>query len=307
MTRRATVFAPGSIGNVGPGFDVLGIAVDGIGDEVTVELREDESQPLIEVTGRDADKVPAGANENAAAIASRIWLQQRNCELQPMVRLTKGLPVSGGLGGSAASAVAGALATALALGETPRAEEIVRVALEVESQLAGRHLDNIASIVLGGLTLVRSIDPPDVVRLPVAEKWWLALATPKITIETKAARAILPASSDRASWIQQMANTTALAHALAVGDEDLVRRSLDDRFAEPLRSRWIPRFAAVKRAALDHGALGCSISGSGPTLFAIAATKDRAVASADAMQHAFGEVESSVHIGRIAREGARAR
>ncbi|HEY5610064.1 MAG TPA: homoserine kinase [Thermoanaerobaculia bacterium] len=307
MKGTATVFAPGSIGNVGPGFDVLGIAVDGIGDEVTIELRDPNGKPRVEVIGRDAAKIPSDPARNASALAAAAWLRRAGSALQPNVRLRKGLPAAGGLGGSASSAVAGALAAALALGETPSNGDLLEVALEVESQLSGRHLDNVAAIVFGGLTLVRSLDPPDVVRLPVDDRWWLALVTPKISIETKTARAILPAASERAVWVQQMANTAALTHALGVGDDDLVRRSLDDRFAEPLRSVWIPRFAEVKRAALEHGGLGCSISGSGPTVFAIAASEKDARRCTDAMRNAFGEVESAIHVGRIAREGARPR
>ena len=319
----ATAFAPGSIGNVGPGFDVLGLAVDGIGDTVTVELTQDASR-IEDVTGRDAQLVPRDPDRNCAAIAANAYL--RPFGFRAIVTIHKGLPLAGGMGGSAASSVAGAYAAALCVilsradGEGPSSMPqgrsfalygaqddtgaVLRSALEGEAAVAGRHLDNIAPSTVGGLALSRSIDPIDVIKLPVAAEWWIALVTPRVRIQTREARALLPDKTDRAEWIQQMANTTALAHAFAVADGDLLRRALDDRYAEPRRAPLIPRFYDVQRAALDAGAFGCSISGSGPTLFAIAPDERTARECAAAMENAFGEIASS-HVGAIAREGVR--
>src|SRR2546421_2497828 len=210
--KRATVFAPGSIGNVGPGFDVLGLAVDGAGDMVTVELGE--SGPVI-VRGRDAELIPTEPTKNAAAIAAEAMIRKRRQAAVLQITIEKGLPVSGGMGGSAASSVAGAYAAALATGDPPTEEEIMLAALEGEMDVSGRHLDNIAPITLGGLVLSRSIDPIDAIRLTVPENWSVALITPRVRIETKQARAILPQQWNRESWIQQMANTAALVAAFA--------------------------------------------------------------------------------------------
>lgn len=299
--NRATAFAPGSIGNVGPGFDVLGLAVDGIGDRVTVELTKKESR-IDAITGRDAELVPRDAERNCAAIAANAYLAPFG--FRAIVTIEKGLALAGGMGGSAASSVAGAYAAGLALGQAPNTRDVLSAALAGESFVAGRHLDNIAPSTVGGLALSRSVDPIDVIKLPVAADWWIALVTPKVRIQTKEARALLPDASDRATWIQQMANTTALAHAFAVADGELLRRALDDRYAEPLRASLIPRFYNVKQAALDAGAFGCSISGSGPTLFAVASDEHTAHRCAAAMSREFGEV-ASVHVGAIAKEGVR--
>jgi len=307
---KATAFAPGSIGNVGPGFDVLGLAVDGIGDTVTVELTEGPSR-VEEVTGRDADLVPRDPDRNCAAIAANAYL--RPYGLRAIVSIVKGLPLAGGMGGSAASSVAGAYAAECALrraGFSPPTHEgdglkpVLRAALEGEAAVAGRHLDNIAPSTVGGLALSRCVDPIDVIKLPVAAEWWIALVTPRVRIQTKEARALLPDRSERAEWIQQMANTTALAHAFAAADGALLRRALDDRYAEPRRAPLIPRFHEVKRAALDAGAFGCSISGSGPTLFAVAPDEPTARQCAAAMQQAFGDI-AGAHVGAIAKEGVR--
>lgn len=297
---RATAFAPGSIGNVGPGFDVLGLAFEGAGDTVTVELSHEPR--VVAVVGRDAELVPRDPERNVCSIAAEAIL--RGSGWHGLISIHKGLPLAGGMGGSAASSVAGAYAALLALGRDDR-DAVIPAALEAESLVAGRHLDNIAPSTVGGLALSRSVDPIDVLKLPVAKSWWIALVTPRVRIRTKEARALLPNESGRATWIQQMANTTALAHAFATGDGALLRRALDDVYAEPRRAPLIPHFFDVKRAALDAGAYGCSISGSGPTVFAIAEDEPAARQCASAMQRAFAEVDSTVHVGAIAQEGVR--
>lgn len=319
---RATAFAPGSIGNVGPGFDVLGLAVEGIGDRVTVELTEGPSR-IERICGRDAELVPADPSRNSAAIAAIAWLRAHGDSRNVVMTIEKGLPLAGGLGGSAASSVAGAYAAHLASregqafqpvlrshekGQTGKPvlhEALIAAALEGESAVAGRHLDNIAASVLGGLALSRSIDPIDAVAIEVREPWWVAVVTPEVRIETKAARAILPQNWAQAMWIQQMANTTALAHAFECGDAELLGRALDDRYAEPLRAPLIPHFHDVKRAAVLNGAFGCSISGSGPTVFAVVPDEAIGKRCADAMQKAFGDLRSTAHVGAIAKRGVR--
>jgi homoserine kinase len=294
------VFAPGSIGNVGPGFDVLGLAIDGLGDTVTVELSDAWS---VEVRGRDADLIPTDPHLNAAAIAAAAILKRHGRD-KARVIVEKGLPASGGLGGSASSSVAGAYAAALACGVEPRPDEIMLAALEGESVVSGRHLDNIAPITLGGLVLTRSIDPLEVVSLAVPAGWQVAIVTPDVRIQTKQARSILPEMWDRTSWIQQMANTAALIAAFTTGDGLLARRALDDLYAEPRRAPLIPNFLQVKRAALECGAFGCSISGSGPSIFAIVNDTTAAPCIA-AMQEAMGTVKHEARVAPVARRGAR--
>ena len=348
----ASAFAPGSIGNVGPGFDVLGLAVDGIGDRVTVELVTGESR-VDQLVGRDAALVPRDPDANCAVVAARALLRGRGIVAGVVVSIDKGLPLSGGLGGSAASSVAGAFAAHLAADAlaatahgrrdadgTERTElaspaceapagwfgdvgaappgggtaarptvlelEIMGAALVGEAAVAGHHLDNIGPATLGGLALARSADPVDVVPLPVAAAWWVALATPRVRVETRTARSLLPDALPRAEWVQQMANTAAMVHAFAAGDAALLARALDDRHAEPRRAPLIPRFGAVKAAALAAGSCGCSISGSGPTVFAIAVDEPTARRCGEAMRAAFGDVTADVHVGPVARRGVRA-
>jgi homoserine kinase len=301
----ATAFAPGSIGNVGPGFDILGLAIEGIGDRVTVELTDGDAR-VDSITGIDAALVPLDPQRNAAAIAAIAWLRAHGDSRNPIVTIDKGLPLSGGLGGSAASSVAGAFAAALAMGSETLPIELAAAALQGEMSVAGEHLDNIAPAILGGLALSRSVRPIDIIALTVAADWRLALVTPDVRIQTKAAREVLPSTSGRAVWVQQMANTAGVVHAFATGDGELLRRALDDRYAEPRRAALIPHFNAVKRAALDAGAFACTISGSGPTLVAICADDDIAQRVTAAMRTAFEQVRSIARVAPIARQGVHA-
>ena len=302
----ATVFAPASIGNVGPGFDVLGLAVEGVGDEVRLE-RTDGPSTIEEITGVDAELIPRAPERNVVTVAAEAMLRVLGEGGGVRVWLHKGIPQSGGLGGSAASSVAGAYAAAVASGRDASPLEVMAAALTAEATVAGRHLDNIAACVLGGLTLVRSTDPIDVVRVPIARPLWVALVTPAVRLETRTARSVLSPTSDRADWVQQMANTAALLHGLASGDLGLVSRSLVDGFAEPKRAPLIPRFAEVKRAALEAGALGSSISGAGPTIFALAADAGKGATVLAAMQAALGDMPGRAQLTTVATEGARTR
>ena len=294
-----TIFVPASIGNVGPGFDVLGLAVAGLGDRFSAERAKRAS---VRTTGRDAELVPSDPDRNCASIAARALLRACGVDGDVSISIHKELPLSGGLGGSAASSVGGALAAAAAYGLSPAQEVVLIAALAGEAAVAGRHLDNIAPSLCGGLSLVLSVEPPRVVSLPVAAHYRVALVTPQTRLETKVARAVLPREWPTAQWTAQMAHTTALAHALGCGDDALVRESLHDAFAEPARAALVPGFVEAKRAALAAGALGVSISGAGPTVFALCADDTSAHAAGRAMQTAMAP--ATLHVGAVAYRGA---
>lgn len=302
--KRASVFVPGSIGNVGPGFDVLGLAVDHIGDRALIELRDDGVY-TVENRGRDAEFLPSIPERNTAVVAARALLEFGGHRGGASLVIEKGLPLSGGMGGSAASSVAGAAAASFALYGERRDTEVILAALQGEALVSGRHLDNILPSAIGGFALSRCVDPLDYAALVVKEQWWVALVTPAVRIQTKKARALLSLQIKRGVMIQQMANVAGMIHAFATGDAALLRRSLQDHYAEPARKSLIPYFDDVKRAALSHGSIGCSISGSGPTIFSICRDEAAAHDCADAMKSAFREIAATSHVGPIAREGAR--
>src|SRR5581483_9641326 len=196
----------------------------------------------------------------------------------------KGLPLSAGQGGSAASAVAGAVAVNRLLGDPLGRREILAACLEAEQAVAGRHADNVAPSLLGGIVLIRSLDPPDLVSLPVPAELRVVLAHPDCRLRTRDSRAVLPRSVPLETALHQAAQVAAMVAALAAGDYALLGRALDDRVAEPARAPLVPGFGRAKAAALEAGALGASISGSGPTVFALA----RGDASAQAVAAAMG-------------------
>lgn len=285
LPQAVEAFSPGSIGNLGPGLDVLGCAVTGAGDRVRARRIEGTSI-VLEDPGHPS--LPTDPAKHACAIAADAV--RRACGASDVglaLRVHKGLPLSAGQGGSAASAVAAAVATHALFGEPLDAMTLLGCALEAESLVAGRHLDNLAPSLLGGVVTVLGIDPCDAVRVPVRTAPWFALAHPQLEVRTAEARAVLPQFLPRATCIAQLASVSALVTALASGDLALLGRSLVDHIAEPARAPRVPGFADALTAARAAGAVGGSFSGSGPTTFAVCDTEGTATRVATAMQRAY--------------------
>lgn len=302
---KARVFVPATIGNVGPGFDVLGLAIDGLGDFFTVELGLPEHPSrIVSVTGRDASLIPMNAAENCSTIAAQSMLQRIGIHRSVHVSIERQLPVSGGLGGSAAASVGGALAALFAAEKTADTSTILLAALDGEQTVAGRHLDNIAPAFFGGLCVCRASDPPDIATVPIRADWWLSVVTSSQKLATKTARAVLPDQVSRQEMVTQMAQTAGVIAAFANGDHELLRRSLVDPFAEPRRAPLIEGFYKVRDAALAAGALACSISGAGPTLFAVSTSELIGRLVSTAMTTAFQPLQAEAYTGRIATKGA---
>lgn len=288
MATTAEAFAPGSIGNVGPGLDVLGLALAGAGDTVMAERQTSRG---IEVAESGHPTLPTDPERHASALAVRAVLRRAGAEsLGIRLRIRKRLPLSGGQGGSAASAVAGAGAANALLDQPLSTRELMEAALEAETVCAGRHLDNIAASLLGGLVVVRSLDPVEALTLPVPPDLPLVLVHPAMQLRTTEGRAALPSSVSLQIAIHQMAQVATIVAACAKGDVSLLGRAVDDRIAEPARAPLLPGFLEAKRAAQTAGALACSISGSGPTVFALADNAENAPAIALAMVEAYAGV-----------------
>jgi homoserine kinase len=307
VNGAVTAFAPGSVGNIGPGLDILGLAVAGDGDAVRAEWL---AEPGIRVLDSGHAELPSEANRHTSALAAHAVLERagaagaRGRGIGLSVR--KGLPLSGGQGGSAASAVAGAVAVNALLGGPLGTLELLEACLDAEAAVAGRHADNIAPSLLGGIVLIRSMDPLDVVPLPVPAELYVVLARPEQRMRTADARAVLPREVSRAVALHQAAQVAAMVAALALDDYELLARSVDDRIAEPARAGLLPGFAEAKAAALAAGALGSSISGSGPTAFALARGREAAERIAAAMVEAY-RVRGAVcraRVGPVDRAGA---
>jgi homoserine kinase len=308
MTDRVvTAFAPATVSNVACGFDVLGFPMDEPGDFVTARLISSGVQ-IDDIIG-DQGRLPREAERNTAGVAARALLEAAGERRGVALTIRKGLPLSSGLGGSAASAAAAVVAVNALVDGHASIDTLVRCALEGEGLGAGgAHPDNIAPAICGGFVLVRHPNPPDIVRLPVPAGLTVVVVHPDLEIETARARALLGTSVPLADAVRQWANLGALVHGLHVNDFALISRSLEDSIAEPRRAPLVPGFAAIKRAAVDAGALGCSLSGSGPSIFALC--RDRSVAERVATSMAAAVLkeiggQSQTYISPISTRGAR--
>lgn len=302
-----TAFAPATVSNVACGFDVLGFPLHEPGDLVTASFAE-SGVHIADISG-DAGRLPREAARNTAGVAALALLRALGEPRGVSLSIAKGLPLSSGLGGSAASAAAAVVAVDALLDAHASRDTLIACALEGESLGAGSaHADNIAPCICGGFVLVRRANPPDIVALPVPGGLTAVVVHPDLEIETAAARALLGDTVRLRDAVQQWANLGAFVHALHTGDFALMRRSLEDTIAEPKRAPLVPGLAAIKAAAASAGALGCSLSGSGPSLFALC--RDRATADAvagamaDAVRvHVGGEPQT--YVAPVAHQGAR--
>jgi len=303
--ERIRVFAPATVANVASGFDVLGFALERPGDIVTL-TRSD--QPGVRVTAirGDGGRLPFDPAKNTAAVAAGALLEAIGRPFGLDIELDKGMPLASGLGSSAASAVAAVTGANLLAGSPLSREQLLPFTLLSEEAACGSaHADNTAPALLGGFVLVRSYDPLDVVRLPVPEGLACAVVHPHTEVRTEDARRILHKEIRLALAIRQWGNLAALVAALYRGDLELLGRSLQDVVAEPVRSVLIPGFDAVKAAALAAGALGCSISGSGPSLFALCADLAAAARAGEAMKSAFEQagLAADLFLSRVNPDG----
>ena len=306
--QAAVAFAPGGVGNIGPGLDILGLALAGVGDTVRAEWSDSPGIQILDPGHRD---LPTDPVRHTSGLAARAVIDRSGAgprgKAGIALTITKGLPLSGGQGGSAASAVAAAVAVNALLGYPLDRWGLVGAALAAEESVSGRHADNIAPALLGGIVLIRSLDPLDLVELPVPDELWVVVARPDQQLRTAEARSVLPAQISRAAALHQAAQVGAMVAALAAGDYDLLGRAIDDRIAEPVRMALLPGFREAKQAALAAGALGSSISGGGPTAFALVRGQAAGERVASAMAAAYTKCghRCEVRVAQIDRQGAR--
>ena len=309
MTDRVvTAFAPATVSNVACGFDVLGFPMEEPGDTVSARLLPVGAGVQIDDILNDGGRIPRQPEKNTASVAAKALLDALGEKRGVALTITKGLPLASGLGGSAASAAAAVVAVNALVGGNATVDQLVAAALLGEGLgKGGAHPDNIAPAICGGFVLVRHPHPPDIVRLPVPKGLTVVLVHPDIEIVTAQARALLGTTVLLSDAVQQWANLGALVDGLHRSDFDLISRSLVDSIAEPKRAPLIPGLASIKKAAMDAGALGCSISGSGPSIFALCrdrATADRVAPAMTAAVTAAIGVTSQTYVSSISTRGA---
>jgi homoserine kinase len=300
------VFAPASIGNLAVGFDILGCCLDRPGDEIVAKISKNPGVTITKITGAGG-KLATDPTKNTASVAAQALLdflgeKTRGIEME----IHKKMPLGSGLGSSAASAVAGVFVASELLKTGLSKRELLPFAAAGEAVASGGiHLDNVAPSMLGGLILVRDNATADVHRLQVPKGLMLVVVHPQLQILTKDARAILSSEISLKTHIQQSANLGAFLLGLYNSDIDLIARSLRDDVIEPQRARLIPNFYEIKEAALSVGALGCSISGAGPSMFALCKNSVEAEDAGRAMQAVFAKnkIASTVYLSKINQEG----
>lgn len=307
MTQSAaTAFAPASMGNVGVGFDILGLSVSALGDQVTLHRRSDR-QVLIQRVSGVVTELPREAAKNTAGKALESMVAELGLGFGFDVEIDKGIPLGSGLGGSAASAVA-AVVAASALLPAPLGDlELLRFAAEGEAVASGSvHLDNIAPSLFGGLILTVGLDHPRIKRIPVPSGLRAVIVHPHLVLSTKEARRILKKTVELSDVVWQTANLAGFLAACYTNDLPLLKEAFMDVMIEPQRQVLIPGFQAVKAAALSAGALGATIAGAGPTVFAFA-LEDSASAVQAGMVAAFAAhgLLSDAWISPLDQEGAR--
>ncbi len=300
------VFAPATVANVACGFDIFGFAVDNPGDEIQLTRRDKPGIEIVNIIG-DEGRLPRQAERNTAGFAMMKYLQHLGrTDVGVEVVLTKKMPLGSGMGSSAASAVAGVFAINELLGRPLATLDLLPFAMEGERLASGSaHADNVGPSLLGGFVVVRSYHPLDVIKIDTPASLFCTLVHPDVEVNTKDARFILKNEVSLKNTITQMGNVAGLMAGLMKPDYALISRSLVDVIIEPVRAILIPEFNEVKQAALDGGALGCSISGSGPSMFALSRTLETAERVGAAMQQAFELVgiSSEIYVSGINTQG----
>lgn len=303
MKNEIKVFCPATIANISCGFDVLGVALDNVGDEMVVKKT---SKKGITITKIEGQNLPLQTHKNVAGVAGLALLSASDYEGGFEIEIYKKIKAGSGIGSSAASSTGAVCAMNKLLGEPFSNLELVQFAMKGEELASGvQHADNVAPAIYGGFTLVRSYSPLDIIKINTPKKLYATVIHPQIEIKTSDSRKILKTTISLADGIKQWGNVGGLIAGLYTEDYDLISRSLEDHIIEPIRSILIPAFDNVKSASLNAGALGCGISGSGPSIYALSKGKETAEKVAQAMQNVYNKVgiPYDIHVSTVNTEG----
>lgn len=306
MVNKIKVFAPATVANVGPGFDIFGLAMEEIGDVLEVSKLDGNKIKIHKVEGYG--DLPTDPKKNVVGVAIDAMLKALGLTQGFEIKIRKLVMPGSGLGSSASSSAAAVYAANELLGSPFSKSELVQFAMEGEKATSGKaHADNVAPALLGGFTLVRSYKPLDVVRIKYPKDLYVTVVHPQIEVKTSDSKRILRGEVSLEMAISQWGNVAGLVSGLASGDFELIGRSLEDHIVEPVRSVLIPGYKGAKQQAMEAGALGCSISGSGPSIFALCEGK----AAAEKVGATFSQyycglaIDHNVYVSAINAEGAK--
>lgn len=304
MSNSVSVFAPATVANVGPGFDILGLALDHIGDQLELSLQE-EPGITIDMPGSD---LPTDPKLNVAGVSVQGLLDQIESNQGIHITIHKNVAPGSGLGSSASSAAGAVFGANMLLGAPLSKHDLVKFAMMGEAVASGKaHADNVAPSLLGGFTLVRNYFPLEVVKLSFPKDLKVVVIHPQIEVKTSDSKRILRKDIPLEIAIKQWGNVAGLVSGLASGDYELIGRSLEDVIVEPIRSMLIPGFEELKAVSKEIGALGCSISGSGPSVFALCNDQKTAQKTAKSFEDIYLNlgIDHEVHVSNINEEGAK--
>lgn len=290
-----------SVANVSCGFDCLGYAIADPGDILTI-TKVGNSDITISISGFKSETIPTIPEKNTAGKGILSILNELGSEQGFDIHIEKGIPPGSGIGSSAASAVAAVFGANELLGNPFKLEDLLVHAMAGEQVASGGfHADNVAPALFGGMVLIRSYDPLDIVNIPLPENLWSTAVLPDFIVNTREARDMLPSKIPLKTAVEQAGNLAGFTLGMTTNDLTLISRSMVDLFAEPVREELIPNFHAIKNAALENGAIGCGISGSGPSLFALSGSEDIAHSVGENMQKTFAHsgIQSRLYYSRI--------
>ena len=297
------IFSPATVANVSCGFDVLGFCLDSVGDDMVIRKTEKKGIYITKIEGYD---LPYETEKNVAGVSALALIEDAKPDCGFEIEIYKKIKPGSGIGSSAASAAGSVFGINELLGRPYNKKQLTYFAMKGEAIASQcEHADNLAPAIYGGFVLVKSIHPLEIIQLPTPDDLYVTVIHPQIEIKTAEARAILPKEIPLQKAITQWANLGSLVHALHTNDYDLISKSLHDEVIEPYRSQLIPHFDKVKNAALNAGALGCSISGSGPSIFSLSKGIETAQNVEDAINNIYNTtgIDFDMFVCEINTEG----
>ena len=297
------IFCPATIANLSCGFDVLGLCLTTAGDEMIIRKSEIKGVRITKIAGAD---LPLETENNVAGVAALAMLEEVETEFGFEIEIYKKIKAGSGIGSSAASSAGAVFGINELLGQPFTRKELVKFAMQGEKLASGNaHADNVAPCLLGGFTLVRCSNPLDIIKIDSPSELYATVVHPQIELKTSDARSVLKQTVSLKSAIMQWGNVGGLIAGLYTKDYDLIGRSLHDEIIEPVRSMLIPGFDLIKKTALENGALGSGISGSGPSIFALSKGKVTAEKIAAAMSAVYDEINLpyEIHVSKVNADG----
>ena len=303
--REIKIFSPATVANISCGFDILGLCLDTVGDEMVVREVAEKGVKITHIIGQN---LPFETKNNVAGVAALALLDNIETTVGFEIEIYKNIKPGSGIGSSAASAAGAVFAINELLGKPFSAEELILFAMQGEKLASGSaHADNVSPALLGGFTLVRSYEPLEVLKIDAPTELYVTIIHPQIELKTSASRAVLKNQVPLNKMVKQMGNFGGLISGLYTSNYDLISRSLHDEIIEPNRSVLIPEFNQVKKSALNAGALGAGISGSGPSIFALCRGKGIATKVGRVMSEIYDKthIEYDIHVSKINQQGIR--